>query len=347
MIGSGIERRLAAILMADVVGYSRLMGQDEAATLLALQESRFAVTDPTIGSHHGRIIKLMGDGILAEFGSAVEAVACAIEIQRRMIERNRGVPEDRQIRFRVGVNIVEVLHDDDDVYGDGVNVASRLQELAETNGVAISRAVFVHVEDEIDERFADLGAHQLKNIAKPVRVFHFSPTARADGGHAKAAFRPFIDMPEAQQAFAGGGCLCGAVRYEIHGKPLGSMLCQCRMCQRFSGAPILGGTTMLAEALVFTQGAPKFFQSSKIAKRGFCADCGTALLYQGLVGIWTKWVMVFTASLDAPQDFPPTYNLGVESAMPWLGLHDDLPRTQCKDSPSLIDAYRAVGQEVP
>ena len=104
---------------------------------------------------------------------------------------------------------------------------------------------------------------------------------------------------------------------------------------------------MLNEALRFTKGEPKYYRSSKIAERGFCENCGTALTYRGITGIWTKWIMVWTASLDEPEKFPPTYHLGVESMMPWLDIHDDLPRTMCKDSPSLVDAYGNVGEKVP
>lgn len=322
-----------------------MMGEDEAATLLALQEHRFALIDPTIGQHHGRIVKLMGDGILVEFQSVHDAVGCAIAIQRGMVSRNAGVPEDRQIRFRIGVNLGDVLIEDADIYGDGVNIAARLQEIAEPNGVCISSSVFGHIDGEIDRTFRDIGAHKFKNIAKPIRVYHYSPDLAAQPTH--TAFRPFIDIQVEERALVTGGCLCGDVRYEATGKALGSMLCHCRMCQKFSGAPIIGGTTFLTEALHFTKGGPKFYQSSGIAERGFCGDCGTALVYRGKIGVWTKWIMVFTASLDNPEKFPPTYHLGIESTMPWLDIRDDLPRTMCKDSPSLIDAYKSVGQEVP
>lgn len=340
-----IERRLAAILVADVVGYSRLMGEDETATLHALQQHRFALIDPTIGQYHGRIVKLMGDGLLVEFRSVAEAVGCAVSIQRGMLSRNAGITEKRQIRFRIGVNLGDVLIEDGDVYGDGVNIAARLQEAAEPYGVCISGSVFSHIEGEIDHKFPDMGAHRFKNIIKPIRVYQHNPDHSVSP--TKTAFRPFVDMPVEPRTIVTGGCLCGNVRYELTDSALGSMLCHCRMCQKFSGAPILGGTTFQTEALRFTKGHPKFYQSSKIAERGFCGDCGTALLYRGLIGIWTKWIMVFTASLDEPEDFPPTYHLGIESTMPWLDIHDDLPRTMCKDSPSLIDAYHAVGQEVP
>ena len=345
MAQDNIERRLAAILVADVVGYSRMMGEDEAATLLALQEHRFALIDPTIGQHHGRIVKLMGDGILVEFHSVHDAVDCAAAIQRGMVFRNAGVPEGRQIRFRIGVNLGDVLVENGDIYGDGVNIAARLQEIAEPNGVCISSSVFGHIEGDVDHAFTDIGAHEFKNIAKPIRVYHYSPDSSAKPAH--SAFRPFIDIPVEDRPLVTGGCLCGNVRYEATEKALGSMLCHCRMCQKFSGAPVLGGTTFLTEAVRFTKNSPKFYPSSHIAERGFCGDCGTAIVYRGLIGVWTKWIMVFTASLDEPEKFPPTYHLGIESSMPWLDIHDDLPRTMCKDSPSLIEAYKSVGEEVP
>ena len=339
------ERRLAAILVADVVGYSALMGVDEAATLLKLQEHRFSLLDPTIGQHRGRIVKSMGDGLLVVFHSVREAVSCAMAIQTGMVARNAGVPEDKQIRFRVGIHLDDVLVEQGDVFGDGVNIAARLQEVAQPNGVSISGLALGHLDADLGQMFTDMGAHQFKNIARPIRVFHYSPDPAASPVH--AAFRPFVDLPEDSQATTTGGCMCGAIRYEASGKALGSMLCQCRMCQKFSGAPILGGTTFLARDLQFSRGSPRFFRSSDIAERGFCADCGTALVYRGLIGIWTSWIMVFTASLDQPEKFPPTYHMGIESAMPWLEIHDDLPRSRCEDSPSLVEAYRSVGQEVP
>ena len=340
-----IERRLAAILVADVVGYSRMMGDDEKATLLALQEHRSALIDPAIDEHNGRIVKVMGDGILVEFQSVHDAVACATAIQRGMISRTTGASSSRIVRFRIGINLGDVLIRNDDIFGDGVNIAARLQEIAEPNGVCISHSVFSHIEGDVDLEFSDIGVHEFKNIVKPIRAYHYSPDPAAKSTH--AAFRPFIDLPGEEPPLATGGCLCGKVRYEATEKALGSMLCHCRMCQRFSGAPILGGTTFLTEALHFTKGSPKFYQSSKIAKRGFCGDCGSALIYCGLVGSWTKWTMVFTASLDEPERYPHTYHLGIESTMPWLDIHDDFPRTRCKDSPSLVDAYRSVGLDVP
>lgn len=340
-----IERRLSAIFVADVVGYSKMMGRNETATLRSLQELRFAVINPLIGQHQGRIVKLMGDGILAEFQSIVDAVECAIAIQKGIVRHNARQAEDQKLKFRIGINLGDVLIEGDDIYGDGVNIAARVQEIAEPDGVAIPSSVFGHVEGLVDDLFTDIGAHEFKNIAKPLRVYHYSP----DPSHVadKNVLRPFIDKPITEKSMVTGGCFCGSVRYEITEKALGTMLCQCRMCQRYSGAPALAGTTFPVKAITFTKEQPKYFRTSHIAKRGFCENCGTAVLYQGLVGYWTQWVMIFTCSLDNPEDFSPTYHLGIESAMPWLVIHDDLPRTKCADSPSLVDAYHSVGEEVP
>ena len=179
------ERRLAAILAADVVGYSRLMGIDEAATLAALKASRKELVDGKIAEHKGRIVKLTGDGMLAEFTSVVNAVACAVEIQRGMAGRNAGVPQDRRIEFRIGVNLGDVVVEDGDIFGDGVNVAARLENMAEPGGICISASVREHVGNRLDIAFEDAGEQRLKNIERPIRVFRISPAtpAAAPGDH--------------------------------------------------------------------------------------------------------------------------------------------------------------------
>jgi adenylate cyclase len=136
-----MHRRLAAILAADVVGYSRLMGEDETGTLAVLRAHREELIEPKVAAHEGRVVKLMGDGILAEFPSAVEAVRCAAEVQRAMAERNADVPEEQQMQFRIGVNLGDVIEEGDDIYGDGVNVAARLEGLAEPGGICLSSTV--------------------------------------------------------------------------------------------------------------------------------------------------------------------------------------------------------------
>jgi adenylate cyclase len=172
-----VKRRLVAILAADVVGYSRLMGEDEAGTL-ALKERRAVVIDPKIAEYDGRVVKLMGDGALAEFASVVDAVQCAIEIQREMAGRNAAIPQDRRIELRIGINLGDVIAEGDDIYGDGVNVAVRLEGLAEPGGVCISGSVHDAIGSKLAERFAFLGEHRVKNIARPLRVYrvHAAPS---------------------------------------------------------------------------------------------------------------------------------------------------------------------------
>jgi class 3 adenylate cyclase len=340
-----VERRLAVVLVTDVVDFSRMMGADEEATLLGLQKHRFAIIDPTIGQFRGRIVKSLGDGLLVMFESASEAVECALKIQRAVVQRNADVPETKRIRYRMGINMGEILVEDGDIFGDGVNIAARLQEVADPDGVAVTSGIHETVTRRIDWSFKDMGAHLFKNIAQPVRVYHYSSDPDTAPSH--TAFRPFVDMPQKTSIAASGGCLCGNIRYEATQPPLGSMLCHCSICRRFSGAPVLGGTTFLSDAVTFTKAQPKYYKSSSIAERGFCPECGTSITYRGTVAQWTKWIMVFTATLDDPENHPPTYHLGIETAMPWLNIVDELPRTACRDSPSLVEAYRTVGEEVP
>ncbi len=166
-----VHRRLAAILAADVVGYSRLMGEDEAGTLAALRAHREELIAPKIAEHEGRIVKLMGDGLLTEFPSAVEAVRCAVEIQHTMGERNADVPEERHITYRIGINIGDIIVEGDDIYGDGVNVAARLEGLAEPGGICMARNVFNQVKEKLDLTLEHLGEREVKNIAEPVTIY--------------------------------------------------------------------------------------------------------------------------------------------------------------------------------
>jgi class 3 adenylate cyclase len=168
---SSIERRLAAIIAMDVVAYSRLMGIDEIGTLTALKAHRSQLIDPLVSAHSGRLVKATGDGFLLQFGSVVDAIACAVSIQRGMLSRNAEVPEDRRIVFRIGVNIGDVIVDGGDIFGDGVNVAARLEALCEPGGICISRAANEQVRDKLSLSFSDLGEHTVKNIARAVGVF--------------------------------------------------------------------------------------------------------------------------------------------------------------------------------
>src|SRR6201993_726569 len=170
-------RRLAAILAADVAGYSRLMGADEEGTHERLRGHLRDLIEPKIAEHRGRVVKNTGDGVLAEFSSVVDAVRCAAEMQRAMADRNAQTVEDRRITFRIGINLGDVIAEQDDIYGDGVNVAARLEALAEPGGICISRVVRDQIRDKLPYPFEDKGEQSVKNIARSVRVFALRPEA--------------------------------------------------------------------------------------------------------------------------------------------------------------------------
>jgi len=191
------QRRLAAIVSADVVGYSRLMGQDESGTLAALKALRRELVDPKIAAHGGRIVKTTGDGMLLEFPSVVDAVRCVVELQTAMAARDADTPEDRRIALRVGVNLGDIIIEGDDIFGDGVNIAARLQEIAKPGGVAISRRVHEDVRDRLDAAFEDAGEIALKNIARPVPVWRWSPDGAPVAATARAApTEPPLALPD-------------------------------------------------------------------------------------------------------------------------------------------------------
>jgi len=213
-----MERRLTAILAADVVGYSRLMGEDEVGTLARLKTYRRELVDPAIEEFHGRIVKLMGDGALVEFASVVDAVQCAAAIQRRTAGHDKGAPEAQRIQFRIGVNLGDVIVDGNDIYGDGVNVAARLEGLAEPGGICVSGTAFDHVVHKADVGFASLGEQRLKNITDPVRVYRIL----LDPGDAgKKAGRPYWPSPRVKILAGTGALLIGflAFAFELQKPP--------------------------------------------------------------------------------------------------------------------------------
>ena len=181
MAADRVERRMAAILAADMVAYSRLMEADEEGTLAALKVLRDDLIEPKIAEYGGRIVKTTGDGMLVEFPSVVEAVRNAVEFQRAMAERNADVPADRRIEFRVGINFGDIIIDGDDIYGDGVNIAARLEALAEPGGVCISGTAYEHLKTQVDVGYADLGEQRVKNIEQPVRAYRVLLDADAAG----------------------------------------------------------------------------------------------------------------------------------------------------------------------
>jgi class 3 adenylate cyclase len=208
-----VQRRLAAILAADVVGYSRLMEQDETGTLATLKHRREEVLDPLLTQHQGRVVKLMGDGVLAEFASAVNAVECALALQQNMAKANASLDATRHIVWRIGINLGDVMVEGTDLYGDGVNIAARLEAMGKPGEVLVTGPVFDSVRNKVKLNFDDLGSHTLKNIAEPVRVLRVAGTPtisttlpKEKSGKPSIAVLPFTNMsgdPE-QQYFSDG-----------------------------------------------------------------------------------------------------------------------------------------------
>jgi len=342
-----MEHQLAAILYADVADYSRLTGQDEIGTHQKLNAGLSLLAD-VIVAHGGRKVHEAGDAILAEFRSVTPAIDSAIEFQLKMFSRNIDLDEDDRLNFRIGVNLGEVIHDREDIYGDGVNLAARIQELAEPGGVCISSAVYEQIKGKVEHAFDDLGYRKVKNIAQSIHVY------RAHFKHARTTVKNQDLIEEVSPFLFGSGvadriplitgrCMCGDVCFETSEPPISSGLCHCRMCQRSSSATFAAWSVFRPEAVSFPNSEPTYYKTSPIAERGFCAHCGTRLTMRYYPKEPSDNLAILTASLDRPEDFAPTYHLGIESQMPWLHMHDDLPRTRSEDSPVLHKRWQAVG----
>ncbi len=340
-----MEHQLAAILYADVAGYSRLTGLDEEETHRKLDASLNLLSD-VIASHGGQKIHEAGDAILAEFKSVTAAVNSAVDFQRQMSPRNAELAEDERLEFRVGVNLGEVIHDRGDIYGDDVNLAARIQELAEPGGVCISGTVYEQVAGKVDQTFDDLGHRKVKNIAQTIRVYRVHLSEMSSGREDGTNF-DFDSHAIDRSSLITGRCLCGDVRYEISQPAVGTGVCHCRMCQRAIGASLDAWTAFPREAVRFTNSSPKYYKSSLIAERGFCANCGSSLLIRYYAPEASKFLIMMTACLDNPEDFAPTWHGGVESQMPWLDIQDDLPRIPCDKSADLQRRWGAVGRVNP
>jgi adenylate cyclase len=194
MVEPRVERRLAAILAADVAGYSRLMGADEEGALAHLKAVRKSLVDPAIAAHRGRMVKTTGDGLLVEFASAVDAARCAIEVQRGMAEQNQAIPAVRRLEFRIGIHVGDIIVDENDIFGDGVNIAARLEGIAEPGGICISDDAQRQIRGKVDTAFEDMGSQNLKNIAEPMRAWRLRKNA---GGSAAAPIEPPVESTQA------------------------------------------------------------------------------------------------------------------------------------------------------
>jgi class 3 adenylate cyclase len=195
-----VQRKLAAVLAADVVGYSRLMGADEVGTHVALKACRHVVIDPKVTEHCGRIVKSTGDGILADFASVVDAVVCAVEIQRTMAERNADQPPHTRIDLRIGINLGDVIVDDGDIYGDGVNVAVRVEGIADRGGIAVSGKVYEEVHEKVDISFKYDGEYDVKNITKPVLIYRVLIEQPKPAGSSQYLMNPRYGSPKGRSS---------------------------------------------------------------------------------------------------------------------------------------------------
>jgi adenylate cyclase len=190
-----VERRLAAVLAADVAGYSRLMGIDEEGTLARLKAARSDLVDPTIASHRGRIVKTTGDGMLVEFASAVDAVRSSVEVQSRLAEQNASSPQERRIEFRIGIHVGDIIIDNDDIFGEGVNIAARLENIADPGGICLSDDAYRQIRGKVDTAFEDMGRQTLKNIAEPIRAWRMKIGTEASAAHHSTSTEPHHVRP--------------------------------------------------------------------------------------------------------------------------------------------------------
>ena len=336
-----MERKLAAILSVDLVGFAGRVAVDESGTLARLERLKRDVVDMQVEAHRGRVFKALGDGFLAEFSSTVEAVNCAIGIQRASALQARGSDEEEPLRLRIGVSLGDVVAQGDDLLGHGVNVAARLQAMAEPGGIAVSSDVMAQVRGKVDLPLEDCGHQRLKKSDEPIHVY-MTKSRTGD----KPGLFDFDEAVDADMPIT-GGCLCGAIRYEIGAPQISAGYCHCRICQKFTGSAMSAWAAFPASAVRFTGAEPKYFASTPIAERGFCPDCGSSLTYRMVRPRPAGYLVVFIASLDAPQNHAPVAHSGVESQMPWIDILDDLPRTRCAESRVLQEAWSSVGLPDP
>ena len=344
-----MQRQLAAILYADIVGYSRLMGQNERETHAQLSRGLDLLT-AEIEASGGNKMHEAGDAILAEFASVTAAVDTALRFQRQMAEAETDGAET--VQFRIGINLGEVIHDRGDIYGDGVNIAARIQDIAPAGGTCVSAAVFEQLSTEIEFSYDDLGFRDFKNIKKPVHVYELRPKDPFQGHpmaniESRVKGQPLFDDAMERKVTARGRCSCGSIEIEATQESLGSGFCHCKICRRSTGAPVFAWVAFPIEAVRFIGDQPRRFRLSLIAERGFCDKCGSPVLWRGLKPEAATYIAIPTTILDNPEDFAPTWHGGIESQLPWLQIHDDLPRARCYESPFLKSAWSSMDAADP
>lgn len=336
-----MERKLAAIVAMDVVGYAGLVAQDEVSTLDRLAHLKTNVIDMQVQAHRGRVFKSLGDGFLAEFSSTTEAVNSSIGIQRANALMARQSNMKDPLVLRIGVSLGDVVVQGDDLLGHGVNIAARLEAMAEPGGIAVSGEVMAQIRGKIDLPLEDCGHQRLKETDEPVHVFK---TRASPGG--KSGFLD-IDDDVLDKLFIKGGCICGDIRYEISAPPISTGYCHCSICRKFTGSAMSTWTAFPMAAVRFVTKEPRYFATTPIAERGFCPTCGSSLTYRLVQPHAAAYLVVFTGSLDQPTGNAPAAHSGIESQMPWLEILDDLPRTKTADSRVLQQAWSSVGLPDP
>jgi len=346
-----MKRQLAAILYADAAGYSRLTGQNEKRTHQQLNTGLNLLIEK-ISAHGGSKVHEAGDAILAEFSSVTSAVDAAVEFQIFMESQQPELDKSKQIQFRIGINVGEVIHDRDDIYGDGVNIAARIQEVAEPGNLCVSSVALEQLTSDTNFNFDDLGYRDFKNIKKPVHVYQLRLSDLIDTHpmlnlESSVQGQPLFDDAIDRPLVTTGRCTCGSVKIEVSQDALGTGFCHCRICQRNSGAPVFAWTAFPIEAVKFTRDQPKYYRISLIARQGFCGKCGSPIIWQSLKPERANYIVIATTCLDNPEDYAPTWHGGIESQMPWLQIYDDLPRKRCEESPLLRKAWGSMGAADP
>ena len=336
-----MERKLAAILATDVVGFAGLVSRDESGTLARLEHLEREVIGMQVEANRGRVFKSTGDGFLAEFSSIFEAVNCAVGIQRASALEARQSNTDDLLVLRIGVSLGDVVVQGSDLLGDGVNIAARLEAMAEPGGIAVSSEVMAQIRGKLELPLVDCGHKQLKTTDTPIHVYMTQSKPGETGG--------FLDFDEDELAktLIRGGCLCGSIRYEVNAPPISTGYCHCSCCRKFSGSAVNAWTAFPASAVRFLDGEPHYFASSPIAKRGFCTKCGASLTYKLVQPRETAYLVLHTSSLDQPENYAPSIHSGIESKMPWFDILDDLPRTRSAESRVLQEAWSSVGLPDP